>query len=190
MLEQECGKQWAAEECSQEKGESRIPSIPWGRFQSDKRGSSPDEDDTEHHTDQQPEFTKRFWHFPRTATSHQKPPTAKKIDPAAISLLNPDALTRLSELNARMGEPRCMIDARKPSPSPPKENIPRTIRCPAGRSFFRQPTKSADNQRTRDTLSQYRKQYQRPFMPSISHFTPPSDWPDSQWYRRTDVHWH
>ncbi len=57
-----------------EKGESRIASIPWGRFQSDKRGSSPDEDDTEHHTDQQPEFTKRFWHFPQNG--HQPPETA------------------------------------------------------------------------------------------------------------------
>lgn len=121
-----------------EKGESRIASIPGGDgFNLINAGHRQDEDDTEHHTDQQPEFTKRFWHFPQNG--HQPPETAdsEKIDPAAISLLNPDAPTRLSELNARMGEPRCMIDARKPSPiTTQRKNIPRTIRCLAGGSFF------------------------------------------------------
>ena len=40
-------------------------------------------------------------------TSNQPmPPTAKKIEPLAISLLSAEAPTRLSELKARIGEPR------------------------------------------------------------------------------------
>ncbi|CNV34914.1 Uncharacterised protein [Salmonella enterica subsp. enterica serovar Bovismorbificans] len=67
--------------------------------------------------------------LPSTATSHQMPPTAKNTDPAAISLLSAEAPTRLSELNARIGEPRCIIDARNPSPiTSHRKNMLRTMR--------------------------------------------------------------
>lgn len=75
--------------------------------------------------------------LPRIVSSHQKPPTAKNSAPLAISLLNADAPSRLSELNARSGEPRWMIDARKPIPITSQiKNMPRTRRSRASELLF------------------------------------------------------
>ncbi len=58
------------------------------------------------------------------------PPTAKKIEPLAISLLSAEAPTRLSELKARIGEPRWSIEAIKPMPiSTHKPNMQAITRC-------------------------------------------------------------
>lgn len=67
--------------------------------------------------------------LPMTATSHHNPPTAKNMEPAAISLLRPEAPIRFSELNARSGDPRCMTEAINPTPiNSQRKNMPRTIR--------------------------------------------------------------
>src|SRR5471030_1103804 len=44
------------------------------------------------------------------------PPTAKNSDPLTISLLSAEGPTRLSELSARSGLPKCITDARNASP--------------------------------------------------------------------------
>ena len=42
---------------------------------------------------------------------------------------------------------------------------------------------------TRHALTKDRENNQRPFMPSTSHLTPPSDWPDNLWYPRSGGYW-
>ena len=73
--------------------------------------------------------------FFNVASSQPIPPTAKKIEPLAISLLNAEDPTRLSELKARIGEPRWSIEAMKPMPinthSPNMQAITRC--CDSGR---------------------------------------------------------
>src|SRR5690606_14984454 len=80
--------------------------------------------------------------FFRAASSHPSPPTAKKIAPLAISLLSEDAPTRLRELNARIGEPRCSVEAIKPIPiNTHRPNILSTTRCCC--SAFKSPFSNA-----------------------------------------------
>lgn len=66
----------------------------------------------------------------------------QKIEPLAISLLSAEAPTRLSELKARIGEPRWSIEAIKPMPiSTHKPNMQAITRCWA--SARRSPLSSA-----------------------------------------------
>src|SRR5690606_41093333 len=64
------------------------------------------------------------------ASNHPSPPTAKKIAPLAISLLSEEAPTRFRELNARIGEPRCSVEAINPMPiNTHRPNMLNTKRC-------------------------------------------------------------
>lgn len=97
------------------------------------------------------------------------------MEPAAISLLRPEAPIRFSELNARSGDPVHDRGNKPDAHQQPEEKHATDNTLTVCVIFGGEPANSANNQRAYYALTQYGKDNQWPLMPSISHFTLPPD---------------